>query len=55
MEKTIVFLLSLTLCLLLSTQVYAETVEKDKAFYEVNADGQTVSLESITDIGFREK
>lgn len=49
MKKTIVFLLSLTLCLFLSTQVYAETVEKDKAFYEVNADGQTVSLESITD------
>ncbi len=38
MKKTIVFLLSLTLCLLLSTQVYSETVEKDKAFYEVNAD-----------------
>ena len=49
MKKSILLLLSLMLCLILSPRVYAETVEKDKAFYEVNADGQTVSLESITD------
>lgn len=49
MKKSILLLFSLMLCLILSPWVYAETVEKDKAFYEVNADGQTVSLESITD------
>ena len=49
MKKSILLFLSLMLCLILSPRVYAETVEKDKAFYEVNSDGQTVSLESITD------
>ena len=49
MKKSILLLLSLMLCLILSPRVYAETVEKDKVFYEVNSDGQTVSLESITD------
>ena len=54
MKKSILLLLSLMLCLILSPRVYAETVEKDKAFYEVNADGQTVSLESITDNELKE-
>ena len=49
MKKSILLLFSVMLCLILSPRVYAETAEKDKAFYEVNADGQTVSLESITD------
>lgn len=49
MKKIILFLFSITICLLLSPRILVQAFEKDNVRYEINADGQTVTFEGLTE------